>query len=95
MKKYFQQGQPTVANKASVIHFDLDVIFTCREQMELFVRFLAEETYTPDFSVEYTMGDGATPDSWVVTVSDGAWAHNLKRFAKYLEKIDYNDEVGE
>lgn len=92
MKKHFEPGQPTERCKAAVIHFDLDVVFTYREQMELFVKFLAEETYTPDFSVEYTMGDGASPDIWIVTVSDGAWAHNLKRIAKYLEKIDYNEE---
>ena len=92
MKKYFEAGQPTVKSTAAVIHFDLDVVFTFREQMELFVRFLAEETYTPDFSVEYTMGDGASPDTWIVTVSDGAWANNLRRIAKFLDKIDYNGD---
>ena len=63
MKKHFEAGAPVAKSRAAVVHFDLDVTFIYQEQMELFVKFLAEETYTTDFGVEFIDGGSIDPDT--------------------------------
>lgn len=87
---HFKQGEPVVRGSAGVIHWDLSLRFICKEQRDLFVKFLLEQEINYTFDVEVLHGDSATLDVYIVNIEDMSWANNLKVVSKYLEKIDFN-----
>lgn len=89
-KKYFKESEPIVRGRASIAHWDLEVRFLCKEQLEKFVKLLLKDELMFNVEIESKEGDSVTPTEYIVSIYDMSWANNLTRVGKMLEKVDYN-----
>ena len=82
--------KPTWGNsRASICHWNLQFKFHTKEQCQKFIDLLMKEEIEYHFEYWYEMGDSTTPPDHWVSIKDQAWAKNLSRVAKLLEKVDY------
>lgn len=90
MRKLFKAGQPVArGSRSSVVHWDLTIRFTVKEQLVKFTNLLVKEEINYNFEVEM-INAGSSDEQWELTIYDMCWANNLTRISKLLDRVDYN-----
>lgn len=85
--------RPVVRGSASICSWNLEFKFLTREQCKKFINlFLDEFEFANNIKYDMIHGDSITKNEHWVTIEDFAWANNLTRVGKLLEKCDYESE---
>lgn len=84
----YSKGEPTVRNRASIIHFDLQLRYLKQDQLNDLFPFLVGKGYS--FSFDMQRGDSIELDLFCVEIEDVSWASNGTELFTFLEKMDYN-----
>ena len=84
----YEQNQPTVRSRASILTTDIEVSFYEKHQVDEILPYLIEHGYS--FMFETEVGDSLTLDRHTLTITDVCWARNVKELFEELEKLDHN-----
>lgn len=87
MGKKNKEISPSVNGRASICTWELEFHFLEKKQVKRFIKMLMNDAIDFDFEVyKDTNSEDRMAHFVVVRCS---WANNLKRVAKYLQKVDY------
>lgn len=72
----YNENEPTVQGKASILTTDVEITFYEKHQLDEALVFLVDNQY--EFYFEVELGDSLKPDKYKLTVVSISWAYNVK-----------------